>query len=435
MSDIFLSYAREDRDKAELLARAFEQQEWAVWWDKVIPPGKKYAEVIGEELASAKAVIVLWSRASVASDWVKDEAQEGANRGILVPVLVDKVNPPYGFRQVQTADLSDWDGSSSHAEVQSLVRGIGGLINKPVSNSALSSNRTDSGKRGLLLYLLAGGVLALLLGYAAYRLLSDRGIDPNQNQIAVGNRGGNNQNQPGGSSPPCDIESRHRAADLTGKGLMMIDPGGNQAAAVLQFTEAISECNDYTDAYFWRAQSFVALQQNKKAIADFNKVVEITNDADTLQKAQKFIADIEGPNPTPTSMAANTNTTNSSGSNANATNTGASNANQGTTHPEIVSAQVNEMFASDRSTRIAATTRLIIGKKQDAATVQMSVKSALAHPDNKSGIINTLVYLENVDPAILKQNRGEIEKLLAVAKDNGAQTADHIRKVQTVLNN
>jgi hypothetical protein len=435
MSDIFISYAREDRDKAELLARVFEQQKWAIWWDKVIPPGKKYADVIGEELASAKAVIVLWSRASVASDWVKDEAQEGATRGILVPVLVDKVTPPYGFRQVQTADLSDWDGSSSHAEVQSLVRGIGGLINKSVSNSALSSDRTDSGKRGVLLYLLAGGVLALLLGYAAYHLFSDRGIDPKKNQIADGNRGGNSQNQPGGSSPPCDIESRHRAADLTGKGLMMIDPGGNQAAAVLQFTEAISECHDYTDAYFWRAQSFVALQQNKKAIADFNKVVEITNDADTLQKAQKFIADIEGPHPTPTTVAANTNTTNSSGSNANATNTGASNANRVTTHPEIVSAQVNEMFASDRSTRIAATTRLIIAKKQDAATVQMSVKSALAQPDNKSGIINTLVYLENVDPAILKQNRGEIEKLLALAKDNGAQTADHIRKVQTALNN
>ena len=108
MSDIFISYAREDRDKAELLARAFEQQKWVVWWDKVIPPGRKYADVIGQELASAKAVIVLWSAASVSSDWVKDEAQEGANRAILVPALVENVSPPYGFRQLQTADLSDW---------------------------------------------------------------------------------------------------------------------------------------------------------------------------------------------------------------------------------------------------------------------------------------------------------------------------------------
>ena len=65
----------------------------------------------------------------------------------------------------------------------------------------------------------------------------------------------------------------------------------------------------------------------------------------------------------------------------------------------------------------------------------MSVKVALANPQNKSGVINTLVYLENVAPSILKENKGEIEKLLAVAKDNGAQTADHIRKVRELLNN
>jgi TIR domain len=141
MSDIFISYARENREQAELLAGIFEQQNWSVWWDKVIPPGRKYADVIGAELASAKAVVVLWSRASVVSDWVKDEAQEGVNRNILIPALVDKVQPPYGFRQVQTADLCDWDGSSSHPELQSLVRGIAGLISKPISASALSTER------------------------------------------------------------------------------------------------------------------------------------------------------------------------------------------------------------------------------------------------------------------------------------------------------
>ena len=420
MSDVFISYAREDRDKAERLARACERQKWVVWWDKVIPPGKKYADVIGQELASAKAVVVLWSCASVASDWVKDEAQEAANRGILVPALIEKVNPPYGFRQVQTADLSDWDGSSAHAELESFVRAIGSLLNRPVSESAVASDHTGSVNRRIPLYLVAGVVLVLILGFAAYRFLSERGAQGNRNQIDAGNRGGANENQTGGRAQICDTESRHSAADLTGKGLMMIDPGGNQAAAVLQFNEAISECPDYADAYFWRAQSFVALQQIEKAIADLKKVVEITKDADTRQKAEKFIADIERPHPTPTAtVAGNTNNTNTSGSNVNATNL----------------KQVNEMFAADRSTRIAATTRLIIDKKQDPAAVRMSVKAALANPQNKSGVINTLVYLENVAPSILKENRGEIEKLLAVAKDNGAQTADHIRKVRDLLNN
>jgi hypothetical protein len=364
---------------------------------------------------------------------VKDEAQEGANRGILVPVLVERISPPYGFRQVQTADLTDWDGSASHAELQSLVRGVGGLISKPVNTPALLNDRTDSNKRRLLFYLLAGVVLALILGFAAYRFFPFGGPETNRNQIADGNHLVGNQNKLNGGATSCDSEARHKAADLTGRGLMMIDPGGNQAAAVLQFNEAINECPAYTEAYFLRGQSFVALQQNGRAIADFKKFVELTDDADKRKEAQKFISELEAPPPTPTPLVVNTNSTGHS--NANTTTTNTSNANKGTTHPDIVHAQVNEMFATDKSTRVTATTRLIIEKKQDAATVQASVKAALAHPDNKSGVINTLVFLESVDAAILKQHRADIEKLLVVAKGNGEQTASHIKKVQGLLNN
>jgi hypothetical protein len=462
MSDVFISYAREDREKAESLARAFEEQKWNIWWDKVIPPGRKYADVIAEELASAKVVIVLWSQASVASDWVKDEAQEGANRRVLVPVLVEKVSPPYGFRQVQTADLSEWDGSSSDPELQSLVRGIGGLLNKPVSASSVSSHRTDSGKRRQLLYLLGGVVLLLLLGYGAYRLISTGGTDPNQNQRAGGDPA-NNQNK--SSATPCDTVSRQRAAEMTGKGLLMIDPGGNYNAATLQFREAILACPEYTDAYFWRGQSYVALQQNKNAVVDFKKVVEITADEDMREQAQKFIADIEAPPATPTPVTANTNTStntnaNTGGSNTNA-NTGGSNTNANTDDSNananpgnsntntnantsgsntnqasvrVVQAQVNEMFDADKTKRILATNRLILAKKNDSKAVGLSIEAALEHPENKSGVINTLVFLETVDPEILKKHRRGIEKLFAVAKDNSQQTAEHIKKVERLLN-
>jgi tetratricopeptide (TPR) repeat protein len=433
MSDIFISYAREDRDKAESLARVFEQQQWSVWWDRETLPGSKYAEVIAQELSGAKAVIVLWSRASVASDWVKDEAQEGASRGILVPALVEKVSPPFGFRQVQTADLSDWGGSPAHAELQSLLRGISRLISRPVSAPAPPDDRSAPKRRLTLLYLLAGLALCLLLAFAGYFVLW---------------RGGGGQ--------PCSQEARHRAADLTGKGLLMIDPGGNYDAAVLQFNEATGECGDYSDAYFWRGQSYVALQKNDRALADFKKVLELNPDPDARRTVQKFIADLEGPRPihTPASgnTATNANAANTSASNANVTvaNTGAvnarnanrvntgnsntSNSNAGPANTDASRAQVGEIFAADKATRIAATTRLIIERKQDPAAVKQAIESALAHPDNKSGVINTLVYLENVDPAILKQNRAGVEKLLAVAKDNGPQTADHIKKVQSLLN-
>jgi len=431
MSDIFISYAREDREKAELLAKLFEQQKWRVWWDKVIPPGSKYADVIGTELATAKAVIVLWSRESVASDWVKDEAQEGVNRKILVPALIDKVSPPYGFRQVQTADLSDWDGSSSHAELQRLLRGVATLLNQPLTDLPAIDG---SGSRKRRLWVAAAvGLVVLIAGFVAFNRFLKSGPTDNQNQTGNSHSVGNNR--PSGALAACNADSRHKAADLTGRGLMMIDPGGNQAAAVLQFNEALSECSDYADAYFWRGQSFVALQQNQKAIADFKKILELDADADTRQKAQKFISDLEQPVPTPLpTQTTQTTNANFSQTNASGPKPSPSNSNQGSTHNgDVVPAQVNEMFATDKSTRIAATTRLIIEKKQDPMSVQLSVKSALAHPENKSGVINTLVYLENVDPAVLKQHRGEIEKLLNAAEANGAQTAEHIKKVRRLL--
>lgn len=433
MSDIFISYAREDRGKAERLARVFEGQKWSVWWDKVIPPGRKYADVIGAELASAKAVIVLWSRASVASDWVKDEAQEGMNRGLLVPALIEKINPPIGFRQPQTADLSDWDGSQSHAELQSLVRGVGSLISKPVDDSALSSDRADSNKRLLPFYLLGGVLLLLLLGFAAYRLIPFEGPGSNRNQNVNDNQIVGNKNSPNAGATPCSAESRQKALDLTTAGVKTIDDG-NPAVAKLQFNEAIIACPKYSEAYFWRGHSFVRLRETQLAIADFTKVLELDADAYTRQQAQKLIAELNAPHTAPTPVTVNANSTNTT-MNANPTPINPTNINKGTIRPDIVHAQVSEMFATDKSTRIAATTRLIIEKKQDASAVQASVKAALAHPGNLSGVINTLVYLESVDPAVLKQNKAEINKLLDAVKDNGEQTASHIRKVQGLLNN
>jgi tetratricopeptide (TPR) repeat protein len=267
------------------------------------------------------------------------------------------------------------------------------------------------------------GLLVLVVGFAAYRAFFTDRSDTTRNRIAEGNQA-LNDNSPKTGATPCDADSRHRAADLTGKGLMMIDPGGNQAAAVLQFNEALSECPVYGDAYFWRGQSFVALQQNDRAIADFKKLLELNPDADTRQKAQKFITDLEGPRPTPVPTHSG---------NANTTFPASPLPTPPPSDPGRT--QVRDIFAADKSTRIGATTRLIIEKKHDAETVKLSVKAALEQPDNKSGVINTLVYLENVDPAILKQNRSEIEKLLNVSEANGSQTAGHIAKVRGLLNN
>ena len=71
MSDIFVSYSKADRGKAEEIAAALEQQGYSVWWDRRILPGETFDTVIEAELDAASCVIVLWSRTSVVSEWVR----------------------------------------------------------------------------------------------------------------------------------------------------------------------------------------------------------------------------------------------------------------------------------------------------------------------------------------------------------------------------
>lgn len=121
MSDVFLSYSREDRDKATSLARALENAGLTTFVDRRIVAGASWDDVIEKELRAASAVVVLWSERSTKSDWVKVEADAARREHKLVPARLDTVRLPLGFSQIETADLSDWDGSREHTGLQSLI--------------------------------------------------------------------------------------------------------------------------------------------------------------------------------------------------------------------------------------------------------------------------------------------------------------------------
>ncbi|MEO1243217.1 MAG: TIR domain-containing protein [Pseudomonadota bacterium] len=127
MADIFISYARADRDKIEKLASALETQGYSVWWDRHIVGGAEFSKDIETALNAAKAVVVAWSAEANESRWVKDEAGIAANSGKLVALSLDGSEPPIGFKQFHAIDFS----SPSNEAQSDLLRSLAIKFEQP----------------------------------------------------------------------------------------------------------------------------------------------------------------------------------------------------------------------------------------------------------------------------------------------------------------
>ena len=130
MADIFLSYASSDRAKAHLIAECLMARGHSVWWDRTIPPGRVFDEVIQEALDAAACILVLWSAASIRSNWVKTEASEALARDRLLPILIEDVAPPIEFKRIHAANLTGWTGDPDDPEFANLLSSLKRLLSR-----------------------------------------------------------------------------------------------------------------------------------------------------------------------------------------------------------------------------------------------------------------------------------------------------------------
>jgi DNA/RNA endonuclease G (NUC1) len=128
MADIFLSYAHSDRPRVRPIVELLEDEGWSVWWDRGIEPGMKWLPELETELANCRAVVVLWSKISSDSQWVRKEAKAGLAKGALVPIVLDQDTIPTQFSDHQATDLSNWKGETHLTEIQTLLRRLAGLV-------------------------------------------------------------------------------------------------------------------------------------------------------------------------------------------------------------------------------------------------------------------------------------------------------------------
>jgi adenylate cyclase len=128
MADVFVSYARSDKARVAPVVAALEAQGWSVWWDPEIEAGQQFDDQIEDELNAARAVLVVWTPTSVTSRWVRGEAREAADRGVLVPVRFDAARLPMDVRAIHTTDLDGWGDNPTSAPFQSLLKALGTMI-------------------------------------------------------------------------------------------------------------------------------------------------------------------------------------------------------------------------------------------------------------------------------------------------------------------
>lgn len=174
MNDIFLSYAKEDKDYARNIAQTLEKEGYDVWWDVEIPIGETFDDVIEKAIVDTKCVVVLWSRHSIDSEWVKVEAAEGKKRNILIPVRIDDVEIPLAFRRRQTANLIHWNNKITHPDFIRLLKDIELIISNKATTEVKSYGRIKSKKsktgnlkkglkKGLLLTIVIVGILSVVI--------------------------------------------------------------------------------------------------------------------------------------------------------------------------------------------------------------------------------------------------------------------------------
>jgi hypothetical protein len=127
MTDIFLSYSSQDRERVRPIRDSLVAAGFDVFWDQAVPAGIDWDTWIRRHLGEARCAVVAWSIHSVASDNVRHEATIARQQDRLVPLLIDPLGAdrfPMGLYATQAANLTTWAGSEDDPEWRKLVAAV-----------------------------------------------------------------------------------------------------------------------------------------------------------------------------------------------------------------------------------------------------------------------------------------------------------------------
>ena len=397
-----------------------------MWWDRQIIGGQDFTDVIAERLGAARRVLVMWSRASVGSSFVRDEAAHARNAGKLLPLRIADVGPPLGFGTIHTLDLIDWDGdtdSAAWAELMAALRNDG-------SPAAAPAWRATPWWRQRRVLATAALVLALALaggfGWQTWRQ------EQAQAQFEEGLRA------------HFSRDPNLQAARNAYLNALRADPALGRAHYYLAHVYALLILPDDARTQFMMALRFEAdLDGAQRADAQTQlALLAATPDQPAVARAEPAIAAEPAPRPSPVFEAPRPD--------AGAVRPAAPARAVATARPaplprlpapelrqREVDAHVAALFDAQAQTRLSAATALALDPAMLSDAVPLALQRAnhaLAQqpgdPAELAGATNTLQLLLNASPATLQANRDALLALLDQAAplgDNLRATADKLR--------
>ena len=471
--DVFVSYARENREAAQRLADALAEKRLRVWWDRDLVAGSEFATVIELQLNSAAVVIGLWSNESVRSAFVRDECGHALRAGKLLPVRIEEVDLPLGFGQLHTLDLLDWDGDADEEAFQALLLEVERRrTHAPLPLAALPPptrfGRRLLGRTALILAML--GALAGA-GYYVKHTIDQRDAAEREAQLRARAQRQLERNR-------AEADQHFRA----GLEFQLADVPRLENA-LNEYLTALERLPGHGRARFYLGHVYAQTGRSAEAFASFKlalqatdapldarqrseaeqQVVALAPDADEATPVTRPVASAAGPAPAgdtssqPTVMAEARGMV-MRGRPSEAAPPSAPSAATGPvpvasdgprTPPHLdpppatrarLERSVAAMFDDNKERRISATTGLVVEPDDLSDAVPIAVARALQAlrapplvPRESSGVINTLVLLQGALPATLASNRAEIEELLAAADGAGDYTRQQAAKVRQQL--
>lgn len=424
---VFISYSRENREVAERVAHALGELGIDVWWDRDLPGGSAFAEVLEQRLAEARVVIVLWSEASIRSGFVRDESTRALEAGKLLPVRIEEVVPPLGFGQIHALDLFDWDGAHDDLAFATVADEVRRRFGQPLApRPASRPSRPRWRRRGALL---GAGIVLLALaaagGWQAWLSSESR----RNLQLGLEEQFGREPNLQAARNYYLDALG-HRPGNARARyyiGHVYAQLGEIELARV-SFERAVRDRAGLDDAQLADASARV------KALTPDSEPPALARSAEPATTAAAS-APVPG---AVTGLSVQPSITSS----AAAAVVRLPRVPPPPNVRERVSALVEQMFGEDSQNRIAATTTLVTDPELLSDAVPAAVERALGlldasagkpPPAVQSGVVNTLVLLQAASPGTLTVHRADIERLLQRAPPIGQHTASQADKVRALL--